>query len=327
MYRFGRIIFANFRRINYLRDQINYAPKKLKTNTPVKFISASLLSYFGMKKSADQLEKEEGELILTIKRGVLSSLRNEYDKAEQLFHLALRNAQSVNNELAITYIYDLLANLAYEVGQLPKAEKLFVTVMQRLMEKENAQEDDIRILHISSKVAHIAYLQENLDKAMLGYEFVLEKIKKRDYVNDMNYHELYGIVKNLIGQAFIALKKFPDAKAAFLEAQQIFKKYKDEATEDYMILLNNLSCTCAELKEYESASLYLKEAMEIAKKIEIDDVSPYHINLGMLYLKQKLYEKAKVSCNLGWKLSKQYENKEAISAAERCLDQVKTAMS
>lgn len=218
-----------------------------------------------------------------------------------------------------------MANLAYEIGQLQKSEKLFVTVMQRLMENEKAPEDDIRILHISSKVAHIAYQQENLEKAMLGYEFVLEKIRKRDYLNEQNYHELYGIVKNLIGQAYIALKKFPDAKAAFLEAQQIFKKYKDEATEDYMILLNNLSCTCAELKEYDSASYHLKEAIEIAKKIEIDDVSPYHINLGMLFLKEKLLEKAKSSCNLGWKLAKQYENKEATDAAERCLDEIKKA--
>jgi tetratricopeptide repeat protein 19 len=219
-----------------------------------------------------------------------------------------------------------MANLAYEVGQLPKAEKLFVTVMQRLMEKEKALEDDIRILHISSKVAHIAYLEQNLEKAMIGYEFVLEKIKSHDYTNEQNYHELYGIVKNLIGQAFIALKKFPDAKTAFLEAQQIFKKYKDEASEDYMILLNNLSCTCAELKEYEPASRHLKEAIEIAKKIEIEDVSPYHINLGMLFLKEKLHEKAKTSCSLGWKLAKKYENKDAAAAAERCLDEVKKAM-
>jgi tetratricopeptide repeat protein 19 len=195
------------------------------------------------------------------------------------------------------------------------------------MEKENAQEDDIRVLHISSKVAHIAYMEEKMDKAMLGYEFVLEKIKKHDYVNEQNYHELYGIVKNLIGQAFIALKKFPDAKAAFMEAQQIFKKYKDEASEDYMILLNNLSCTCAELKEYDSASSYLKEAIDIAKKIEIEDISPYHINMGMLFLKQKVLEKAKTSCNLGWKMAKQYENKDATSAAERCLDEVKKAMA
>lgn len=197
--------------------------------------------------------------------------------------------------------------------------------MQRIMGMEQAPEDDVRVLHISSKVAHIAYLQDDMDKAMLGYNFVLDKIKSRDYLNEANYHELYGIVKNLIGQAFIALKRFPEAKAAFLEAHAIFKKYKDEVTEDGMILLNNLSCACAELKEYASAQEYLKEAIEIAKKIDIEDVSPYYVNMGMLYFKQKLFEKAKTSCSQGYKMAKQYENSDATQAADRCLDEVKKA--
>lgn len=199
--------------------------------------------------------------------------------------------------------------------------------MQRLMENEKAPEDDIRMLHISSKVAHIAYLDGDMSKALIGYEYVLEKIQARDYLNEQNYHELFGIVKNLIGQSYVAMKRFPDAKAAFLEAQTIFKKYKDEITEDGMILLNNLSCACAELKEYASAQDYLNQAITIAKKIEIDDVSPYHVNLGMLYFKQKLFEKAKTSCSTGWKMAKDQENKDALEAAERCLDEVKKAMS
>lgn len=213
------------------------------------------------------------------------------------------------------------------LGQLQKAEKLFVDVMQRLMGLEKATEDDVRVLHISSKIAHIAYLQENIDKALLGYNFVLDKIKSRDYLNEENYHELYGVVKNLIGQAFIALKRYPDAKAAFLEAHTIFKKYKDETTEDGMILLNNLSCACAELKEYASAQEYLKEAMAIATKINLEDISPYHVNMGMLYFKQKLFEKAKTSCSQGYKMAKQYENADATKAADRCLDEVKKATS
>lgn len=199
--------------------------------------------------------------------------------------------------------------------------------MQRIMGLDQATEDDVRVLHISSKVAHIAYLQDNMDKALLGYNFVLEKIKSRDYLKEENYHELYGIVQNLIGQTFIALKRFPEAKACFLEAHAIFKKFKDEISEDGMILLNNLSCACAELKEYPSAQEYLKEAIAIAKKIDLDDVSPYHVNMGMLFFKQKLYDKASTSCSQGFKMAKHYENKDALQAADRCLDEVKKATS
>jgi tetratricopeptide repeat protein 19 len=346
MYRFARVVFSNYRRLNTLKNHVDFEPKKLEM--PKMLVSASILSYFGLsKKNEDDMDKDEQELIMTIKRGVLCTMREDFERAEQLYHLALRNAQAVNNELAVTYIYDLMANLAYEIGnlhriingfsklrflskilgQLPKAEKLFVSVMQRLMDREKAAEDDIRLLHISSKIAHIAYLENNMDKALLGYQFVLEKIEKRDYMRESNYHELYGIVKNLIGQAYIALKRFPEAKAAFLEAQKIFQQYKDDKSEDAMILLNNLSCACAELKEYDSALRYLKETIELAKKIDIEDTSPYHINLGMLYLKQKLLDNAKSSCKNGWQLANKYKNTEAIQASERCLEQIKKAIT
>ena len=38
----------------------------------------------------------------------------EFDKAEKIFHIALRMAQDVNHQDAILYIHDLLANLAFE---------------------------------------------------------------------------------------------------------------------------------------------------------------------------------------------------------------------
>lgn len=91
MYRFARVVFANYRRINNLRNHIEFMPKTKKLEAPTKLIiSSTILSFFGLEKSEEELEKEESELIMTIKRGVLSSLRSEFEKAEQLYHLALR---------------------------------------------------------------------------------------------------------------------------------------------------------------------------------------------------------------------------------------------
>lgn len=125
MYRFTRILIANYRRISNIKSHIEFKPKKLET--PAKFlISSSILSYFGAKKSEEEVDKEQEALIMTIKRGVLSSLRSEFDKAEQLYHLALRSAQTMKDEKAITYIYDLLANLAYETGKLSLFSKIII---------------------------------------------------------------------------------------------------------------------------------------------------------------------------------------------------------
>ena len=45
---------------------------------------------------------------------ILISQEGEFDKAEKIFHIALRMAQDVNHQDAILYIHDLLANLAFE---------------------------------------------------------------------------------------------------------------------------------------------------------------------------------------------------------------------
>lgn len=266
-------------------------------------------------------------LLNVIVVGMLSVQREEYQKAEQLFHVALRTAQTVKNQLAETYIFDLMGNLAYESNQLDKAEKLFVNVIQRLMEFEKAAEDDIRLLHISTKIAHIAYLQNNLDKAMLGFEFVLERIEKKDFKNDENLHELWGLVKNFLGQAYIGLKQHDKAKQALLDALKIFKEFKAEVSEDGMVLLNNLSVCHAELKEFEAAEKFLKRAIGIAKELELDDISPYQVNLGMLYFKQKLIDKAHSECRAAWQIAKKLQNYEAVGGAERCIDEVKKALS
>lgn len=85
--------------------------------------------FFGKTKDD---ETPEDKLITTIKRSVLCIQRQEFDKAEQMLHLALRMAQDLHSKEGVTYIYDVMANLAMEREQFKKAEKLFTEVMKRL---------------------------------------------------------------------------------------------------------------------------------------------------------------------------------------------------
>lgn len=71
-----------------------------------------------------------------------------------MLHLALHMAQTIEHFKAITYIFDLMANLAFEMGEYEKAEKLFVTVMQRLI-STGTLENDLKIVHMSLKLAKI----------------------------------------------------------------------------------------------------------------------------------------------------------------------------
>lgn len=57
-------------------------------------------------------------------------------------------------------MYDVLANGAFMKMDYVNAEKLFVTVMQRLMSK-GGKENDLNMLHISLKLAKIYEAQKD----------------------------------------------------------------------------------------------------------------------------------------------------------------------
>lgn len=107
-------------------------------------LPAGLLSFLSPKDPNDEDETPEGQLIMCIKRSILCIQREQYAKAEQMLHLALRMAQDLQNKEGITFIFDVMANLAMETEQYKKAEKLFVTVMQRLL-ADGCAEDDIKV--------------------------------------------------------------------------------------------------------------------------------------------------------------------------------------
>lgn len=104
-------------------------------------IALSILTWLGFTKED---EKKESELIMTLKRAVLCTQREQYEKAEQMLHLALRIAQQQQNRQGILYCYDLMANLAFETVELGKAEKLFVAVLQMLL-SQGTPEDDLKV--------------------------------------------------------------------------------------------------------------------------------------------------------------------------------------
>jgi len=77
-----------------------------------------------------------------------------------MLHIALKLAQEQQNYDGVTYIYDVLANLAYEQGEYKKAEKLFVSVMQRLLPMGVSKTDN-KMIHISLKLANIYKIQKD----------------------------------------------------------------------------------------------------------------------------------------------------------------------
>ncbi|XP_065083788.1 tetratricopeptide repeat protein 19 homolog, mitochondrial [Ochlerotatus camptorhynchus] len=290
---------------------------------PIQFIAASsFLSWFSKK---DDEDSPENQLIKTIKMSILNIQREDYRKAEQMLHIALKMAQDLHSKDGITYIYDIMANLAMEVGEFTKAEKLFANVMQRLF-ADGFVEDHIKMLHISSKIAHIAQLQGHLDKAVQGFEWTIAKLEEnlKKVGEDKEILELWGITKNWYAQLLMELKRFTEARECFKQAYDAYTQIHGKLTEEGLSILNNLSVACSNLEDYTSAEKYLKEAISLASQIpNLSEEGVYRANLGLLYLQQGLINQAKEFCSFAWKYGKQHSHEDTVIQANYCLEQIK----
>lgn len=138
--------------IKYFYDQRSgFGGKRNKwpsTTSVAAGTSFGLLYAISFFKRSDEDESPEDKLVTTIKRSILCIQREQYDKAEQMLHLALRMAQDLQNKDGITYVFDVMANLAMEREQFKKAEKLFADVMKRLF-AEGYAEDSPKVMFAS----------------------------------------------------------------------------------------------------------------------------------------------------------------------------------
>ena len=85
--------------------------------------------------------KDDEEIVNSLKRAKLAEMKEEFEKAEELYHHAL-GLVNINQQHQIfsadramqarLYIFDGMANLALRRGQLIAAEKLYKQVNNRL---------------------------------------------------------------------------------------------------------------------------------------------------------------------------------------------------
>ncbi|KAH8324508.1 hypothetical protein KR074_008951 [Drosophila pseudoananassae] len=310
------------------------------------FTAAFTFNLFG---SGDEKEETpEDKLVNTIKRSILCIQREQYDKAEQMLHLALRMAQDLQSKDGVTYVYDVMANLAMEREQFKKAEKIFTDVMKRLFADGHNEESPkvslprmiyvhlwfsisfLQILHISSKIAHMAQLQGDLEKSFQGFTWTLQQLAKllEKIPEDKDVQELYGLTKNWFGQLLMKQGNYAEARKLFKEAYDTLVDVYGTVNDASVTILNNISVAYVNLEKYAEARETLLLAMDLAK--ELKDVTQEGIlqaNLGLIYLREGLMKQAENACRLAWKMGKQHGNPDALEQAEYCLNEIKTTLN
>ncbi|KAF5298431.1 hypothetical protein FQR65_LT01209 [Abscondita terminalis] len=267
-------------------------------------------------------EKKESELIMTLKRAVLATNREQYDKAEQLLHLALRLAQQQQNEQGITYCYDLMANLAFNRFELDKSEKLFISVCQRLL-GAGLPQDDLKVIHISLKLARICHLKGEDEKADIGYNWCLDKIQEKKNAN-VDSKMLYGIINDWYAQFLLDKNNVTGSLKHLQEAYNVCSITNGAVREQSMLLLNDLGITHWRAGNMDSATNCLKEAVSIGNSLDDKThVGVINANLGLIYLQKGIIKEAEKFCKNALKLGNRHENEESISQANYCFEQIK----
>lgn len=284
------------------------------------------LSLISTKTEAEEAEKRESELIIMIKRGILALKGGELNKAEQLLHVALKMAQETNNEQAVTYIFDLLANLAYQREQYPKAQRLFKDVLQRLLSGGMA-EDDNAVVEISLKLASVYASEGDYEKAVQGFQFCIatqeEKISKHGEANlDEDSLLLWAMSMDWYARFLLNLHKFELAKQHFLKAYEMSVRVSGPLHSQTAVLLNDIGSVCSLQKNYTEAVDYLEKAIAAARESESPEIGSFYVNLGTVFLQQGLHGEAKRCCREGLALSKKLKNKDGAEEAEICLTEI-----
>ncbi|XP_063366819.1 tetratricopeptide repeat protein 19 homolog, mitochondrial [Cydia amplana] len=283
-------------------------------------IGFSLFTWLGFQPKLSA----EDELIQTIKHCVLFIQRLQYDKAEQLLHIALRQAQQMNHKMGVTYIYDVMANLALEREQLDKAKQLFVAVTQRIM-ADGAKEDDPRVVHLSIKLARISHLKKEYSTAQLGYDWCLEKLQRAMGTNPSDDTiKMLAVAEDWCGRLYVDCNRLEEGLKLMVNSLEHMQSVGDVGQEHFVVQLNDIGTVCVQLGRTDESIAYFKQAIEIGKQLpEMEELGTMYVNLGRAYLKKQLVEEARKSCGHGWKLGVQANNKEIKDEAEECIKEVK----
>lgn len=280
----------------------------------------SFLTLIGLEKKLTA----EDELILTIKHCVLFIQRGDYDKAEQLLHVALKQAQQIQHQLGITYIYDVMANLALEREQYDKAKQLFIAVSQRIM-ADGATEDDLRVIHMSIKLARISHMKKDYTTAQLGYEWCLDKLNSAFSKDPSEENKmLLAMAEDWYGRLFLDYNKYELGYNYMKSAYNRMITFKDVDKEHLVIQLNDLGTVCDKIAKVDESIDYFTKAIDLGKQIpDMPDLGVFYVNLGRAYIKKNMLDIARKNCGYGWKLGVMSKNKNVKHEAEVCIEEIK----
>nr|CAG4635470.1 EOG090X06TI [Artemia franciscana] len=271
--------------------------------------------------------KQEEILEEMVKRGILEYQKGDAIKAEKLLHVALKTAQDLHDKNGITFIYDLMANIAFDTHNYRKAEKIFRDLIGRLI-GDGVDPDHNKIVHVSAKLASIYGMLEENEKAEQGFQFCIDTMNKKiaKGASDEDTLLLTGLCLDWYARYLMGHMKLDEASANFQKAFELCSKVHGLQHDQSLVLLNDMASVLALKGNAAAAEEKMKDVISIGEKIQSEHMPAFYVNLGSIYMQNKSYEKSRDACAKGVNLAKKMDNKEYIEEAETCLEELRKAM-
>lgn len=167
-------------------------------------------------------------------------------------------------------------------------------------------------------------------QAEVGYQYCLKSIKNKLNKECENSEDAIDLCRMIMtGYAYFlfTLNKFTESFEYFKKAYDINVESKQGKEDELIFLLNNMGTVCRQNGDTENALKYLLEAEEIGKKFpDLKNFSFVYLNLGYLYLENKMLKEAKRYCRKALINAKRHVFEEGFEKSEECLKQVLAAL-
>ncbi|XP_069802060.1 tetratricopeptide repeat protein 19, mitochondrial isoform X2 [Dendropsophus ebraccatus] len=264
---------------------------------PILLSAAAFFLFSKLVEDEDEgLTTAEENIIYHLKKAKLSIMKGEMEEAEELLHKTLRLAHECKSKRAITYTYDLMANLAFLRGEYDKAEKLFKTTLVYMMD-EGVKQDDNSFIEISLKLSSIYASLNQKELAVAGFQFCImsldEKIEEEKDLSEeirtedkTNTRLLLGLCLDSYARYLVANSQLLHAQTMYEKALQICREEQGELHPQTVTLLSDLAAVLEAQGRFDEAYTYIKQALDTAQKTEHPNQHVILGNMATLLLHQ-----------------------------------------
>uniref|UniRef100_A0A834VE76 Tetratricopeptide repeat protein 19, mitochondrial n=1 Tax=Sarcoptes scabiei TaxID=52283 RepID=A0A834VE76_SARSC len=324
-------------RLFYSSSNLLCLKNSQKFNTPNHFLKrwdiiTSLMIFAGLIE-----EQKDSPLILCIKKGlldlrdfnpfiedfvlrfegILATKESQYQKADMLYHTALKMANDLSYKDAETYIFDLMADNYFEWNDFEKAKPLYLEVLNRIPKENNFSLEKIpseAVVEISIKLAYCYSHLGQSDFAEKGFQFSIDSqlIRVDSFWNDK---ECRILIKNLndeqsnslalLGMAYDYYSKYLEQLSSqLLERSLIYRKKAHQISSiingiehsQTIVLENNIADIYSRMEKFDLAKECLHGAIEKAKAIKSKELPILYLNLASIHCQENRKDLATQFC-------------------------------